>query len=78
MDVAAQEDLKAHLMASDPHFRELANQHSELDHRVHELEAKNALTEEEQMEEVRLKKLKLHIKDRMAELMNRYKAEHAA
>ena len=78
MEITAQEELKAHLMATDEHFRELANQHSEYDHKVQELEAKHALTEDEQMEEVRLKKLKLPLKDEMAEIMNRYKAQHAA
>ena len=78
MDVTTQDDLKAHLMATDEHFREIAAQHSDYDHKLQELEAKHALTDEEQMEEVRLKKLKLRLKDEMAEIMNRYKAQHVA
>jgi uncharacterized protein YdcH (DUF465 family) len=76
MDLIAQDDLKAHLMATDEHFRELAEQHSDYDHKLQELEGKHALTDEEQLEEVRLKKLKLRLKDQMAEVMSRYKAEH--
>ena len=78
MDVTIQDDLKAHLMATDEHFRKIAGQHSEYDHRLQELEAKHALSDEEQLEEVRLKKLKLRLKDEMAEIMSRYKAQHVA
>jgi uncharacterized protein YdcH (DUF465 family) len=76
METLAQEELKAHLMATDDHFRELCQQHSEYDHKVAELEAKHALTEQEQVEEVRLKKLKLHLKDQITQIMSRHKAEH--
>lgn len=78
MDVTQQDEIKAHLMATDEHFRELAGQHSELDRKVEQLEAKHALSDEEQLEEVRLKKLKLRLKDEMAEIMSRYKAQHVA
>ena len=47
METLAQDELKAHLMATDEHFRELCQQHSEYDHKVAELEAKHALTEAE-------------------------------
>jgi uncharacterized protein len=76
METIAQEELKAHLMATDEHFRELCQQHSDYDHKVAELEAKHALSEEEQVEEVRLKKLKLRLKDQITEIMSRHKAEH--
>jgi uncharacterized protein len=78
MENTSQDDLKAHLMATDEHFRELAQQHSNYDHELQELEAKHALTNEEQMREVQLKKLKLHLKDQMAEIVSRYKAQRVA
>ena len=74
MDVT-QDELKAHLMATDEHFRELATQHHEYDEKLQQLEAKHALTEDEQLEEVRLKKQKLRLKDEMAEIMSRYKTQ---
>jgi uncharacterized protein YdcH (DUF465 family) len=76
MDVTAQEELKAHLMQTDEQFRQLAQQHADLDQKVAALEAKHALSDEEQVEETRLKKLKLHLKDQMAGILNRYHGEH--
>jgi uncharacterized protein len=76
METVAQDELKAHLMATDEHFRELCEQHSQYDHKIEELEAKHAPTEEEQIEEVRLKKLKLRLKDEMMEIMNRHRSAH--
>ena len=78
MENTAKDDLKAHLMATDSHYRELVAKHSEYDHKLQELEAKPALTEDEQLEEVHLKKLKLHLKDQMVDVLNRSKAQHVA
>ena len=76
MENLAQEELKAHLMATDEEFRRLCEEHSEYDEKLEALEAKHALTEQDQMEEVRLKKLKLHLKDQMMEIMSRHKPAH--
>ena len=70
MDTKALDELKAHLIATDDEFRRLAAQHTEYDRMLSALEAKHALTEQEQMEEVRLKKMKLHLKDQMMEIMH--------
>ena len=77
MDVT-QDELKAHLMATDEHFRQIATQHLEYDKKLHDLEAKHALSEEEQLEEVRLKKQKLRLKDEMAEIMSRSRTQQVA
>ena len=76
MENLAQEELKAHLMATDDEFRRLCEEHSEYDEKLEVLEAKHALTEQDQMEEVHLKKLKLHLKDQMTEILNRHKPAH--
>ena len=75
MDVT-QDELKAHLMATDEHFRELAAQHHDYDEKLQRLESKNALTEDEKVEEIRLKKQKLRLKDEMAEILSRTKTQH--
>lgn len=71
MELNTQEELKAHLMASSDEFRELATRHGDYDRRLEQLEAMMHLSDDEQMEEVRLKKLKLHLKDQMNDLLHR-------
>lgn len=71
-----QEDLKAHLMQTDDEFRHLAAQHSEYHQQLETIESKPLLTPQEEVEEHRLKKLKLHCKDQMTQIMNRYRVQH--
>ncbi len=63
MERNAQEELKAHLMQTDEEFRHLVEQHADYAHKLDDLASRPYLTEQEQIEEVRLKKLKLHAKD---------------
>jgi len=65
-----EEEMKAHLLASSDEFRELVARHAEYDRRLEELEAMTHPTEDEQIEEVRLKKLKLHLKDQINGLLH--------
>ncbi len=55
-------------------YRRLTVQHHEFQEKLDRLAAKRALTEDEKLEEVRIKKEKLFVKDRMAAL----RREHAA
>jgi uncharacterized protein YdcH (DUF465 family) len=78
MERNAQEELKAHLMASNEEFQNLASQHSELAHELDALEALPHLTQEQELEETRLKKLKLHCKDQMEAIMSQYRSQQVA
>ena len=71
MELTSQEEIKAHLLATSDEFRDLHTRHQQYDRRLTELEAMSHLSDDEQMEEVRLKKLKLHIKDQMTDLLHR-------
>jgi uncharacterized protein YdcH (DUF465 family) len=73
-----QDELKAHLMATSEEFRALAEQHCQYHKLLEALEAKPHLTDEEQAEEHRLKKIKLRLKDQMNEILGRYKAQRVA
>jgi uncharacterized protein YdcH (DUF465 family) len=73
-----QEELKAHLMATSEEFRQLAAQHAEYKRQLDAIEAKPHVTPEDEIEEHRIKKLKLHLKDQMNEFMARHKAEQLA
>ena len=68
-----EEDLKAHLLATDETFRNLAEQHARLKKQIEEIEHKPHVTEADELEEQRIKKLKLHIKDQMNEILSQYK-----
>jgi uncharacterized protein YdcH (DUF465 family) len=77
MEQNAQEEIKAHLMQTNEKYRELTEKHREYKRQVEALEAKSALTAQEELEEHRLKKLKLHLKDEMEQLVSEYKLQHA-
>jgi uncharacterized protein YdcH (DUF465 family) len=78
MDRNTQEELKAHLMQTDEGFRRLVNEHSDYAQKLEDLAAKPHPTEQEQLEEVRLKKLKLHAKDQIEAILSRYRAQQVA
>ena len=78
MERNAQEELKAHLIATNEEYRRLSGQHSEYARKLDALESLPHLTEEEQLEEVRLKKLKLRLKDQMEAIVNQNRAQHVA
>ena len=59
------EAIREDLMAKNPEYRRLREQHTQYASQLNELAAKNFLSEEEKLEEVRLKKLKLRAKDQM-------------
>ena len=67
------DDLKAHLLATNEDFRTLAEQHAHLKQQIQAIESKAHVTSADEIEEQRLKKLKLHVKDQMNELMAQYR-----
>jgi uncharacterized protein YdcH (DUF465 family) len=65
------DELKRQLLQTDEEYRQLATQHHDLDEKLHTLATRNYLSEPEQLEEVTLKKRKLHLKDQMEDIMRR-------
>ena len=78
MERIAIEELRAQLMATNEEFRLLANQHSEFAHKLDELEALPHLSEQEQLEETRLKKMKLRLKDQMEAIVSQVRSQQVA
>ena len=64
------EAVREQLMANNSDFQRLREEHLRYAQRLDELSAKNYLTDEEQLEEVQLKKLKLRVKDEMERLVH--------
>ena len=64
------------LLASNDEFRRLSDEHSQYSQRLDSLIQKKYLSEDEKLEEVRLKKLKLHLKDQMETLEQKYRSNH--
>jgi uncharacterized protein YdcH (DUF465 family) len=78
MERNAQEELKAHLMATNEEFRQLASQHSEYARQLDSLEALPHQTYEQELEETRLKKLKLRLKDQMEAIVSHSRSPQVA
>ena len=62
-------------MASSNEFRKLAHEHNQYSQRLESLIQKRYLNEDEKLEEVRLKKLKLRLKDQMEIIEQQYRRE---
>jgi uncharacterized protein YdcH (DUF465 family) len=69
------EDLKEHLMATNEQFARLATERNSYKVRLQELAGKVFLTDQEQFEEVELKKQKLRLKDQMEAMLQEYRKQ---
>jgi len=68
--------IKEQLLASDDEFRRLAHEHSEYQKRLEALIEKRYLSDDEKLEEVRLKKLKLRLKDQMEAIEQKHRLQN--
>ena len=72
--MAESQDLKHRLLETNEEYRDLVSTHHQLDDRLQQLEAKHYLSDDEQLEEVSLKKRKLHMKDRMESIIQGFQS----
>ena len=77
MSIATTDSLKEELMNRDPEFRELAREHTRYEQRLSELSSLSYPSDEEQLEEITLKKKKLALKDQMYSIMMQYQKTQA-
>ncbi|HEV3041997.1 MAG TPA: DUF465 domain-containing protein [Candidatus Angelobacter sp.] len=68
--------VREQLLAGHEEFRRLAQEHSQYSQRLESLIEKRYLTEDEKLEEVRLKKLKLRLKDQMQLIEQRHSGQN--
>ena len=70
------DSVREQLLASHDEFRRLAQEHNQHSQRLHDLIEKRYLTEDEKLEEVRIKKVKLRLKDQMHMIEQEYRRSH--
>ncbi len=70
------EAVREQLMAGNQEYQRLREEHARYKTQLNELSAKVHLSVEEQTEELRLKKLKLRVKDQMELLVRQAQAVH--
>ncbi len=78
MNAADTHEVRGLLLQSHDEYRQLAEQHQQLDDRLQQFSDKHFLSDSEQLEEVTLKKKKLAAKDRMEEIARGHSHTHAS
>jgi uncharacterized protein len=68
--------VREQLLASHEEFRRLAQEHTHYAQRLDSLIQRRFLTDDEKLEEIRLKKQKLRLKDQMELIEQQYRREH--
>ncbi|HKV04183.1 MAG TPA: YdcH family protein [Candidatus Acidoferrales bacterium] len=71
MPISAQ-DVRQSLLAKDPEFRSLAEEHSRCESQLEQIVKSPYLNAEDLMQEAALKRLKLRLKDRMELILARH------
>ena len=71
----ASAELRNQLLEANEEFKRLAREHSQYSLRLDNLIQKRYLTEEEKLEEVRIKKLKLRLKDAMEHIARQHRGQ---
>lgn len=70
------DSVREQLLASHEEFRRLAQEHAQHSLRLNSLIEKRYLSEDEKLEETRLKKMKLRLKDQMHMIEQQYERGH--
>jgi uncharacterized protein YdcH (DUF465 family) len=66
------QDIRQSLLAKDPEFRNLAEEHSRCESQLEQILKSTYLNSEDLIQEAELKKLKLRLKDRMELILARH------
>ena len=76
MDMSVADPVRDELLKSNPTFRELVHQHENYEKRLVELAHLTYPNDDEQLEEVTLKKKKLLVKDEIYAMMHAHNGGH--
>jgi uncharacterized protein YdcH (DUF465 family) len=70
-----EDEIKERLISSNPDFRRLVEEHRLYEGKLRELNGRHHMTEQDHIEEVLLKKKKLHLKDQMNSMIQKFRSE---
>ena len=70
-----EEDIKEHLISENPEFRRLVEEHKQYEGQLEALLSRHHMTEQDHLEEIRLKKKKLQLKDQMNSMIQKFRNE---
>ena len=71
-------DLREELISTDDEYRRLHHEHQEYERRLDELNHRSLLSQEDEIEEKRIKLHKLALKDRMEAIVRSHAEQHVA
>ena len=72
------DDLKAELIKTDDDFRRLFEEHQEYERRLQVIHQKTLLSQDDEMEEKKIKLHKLALKDRMEQILRAHRESHVS
>ena len=67
------DDLKSELLKSDDRYRRLYEEHQEYERRLHDINQKNMLSQDDEVEEKKIKLHKLVLKDQMEQILRTHR-----
>jgi uncharacterized protein YdcH (DUF465 family) len=70
-----EEEIKEHLISENAEFRRLCEEHKLYEGKLNELHNRHHMTDQDRLEEIQLKKKKLHLKDQMNFMISRFRNE---
>lgn len=76
MDISASDAVRDELLKNNSAFRELVHQHQNYEERLEQLAHLTYPNDDEQIEEVTLKKKKLLVKDEIYAMMQKHEVSH--
>ena len=69
------QEIREHLISSDPEFRRMSEEHQQFEGKLQALSLRHRLSEQDHLEEITLKKKKLHLKDQMNSVIQKVRSE---
>ena len=70
-----EEEIKERLISANPEFRRLVEEHKQYEGKLAEIQNRHHMTDQDRLEEITLKKKKLHLKDQMNSMIQKFRVE---